>query len=412
MRFSTNPIWRTLIAAGMIHAAMFGEVYASGFAMPEQGAAASGNAGAHTGVQNSVDAAFFNPASVALMPGFQAQLSGAFLFSKITHEGEEITESQTPPGTPPALKLAWAHELQSLRIGVTAYAGVPFGSGVTWPDTWPGRFDITSIALRVYEANINPVMGFSSGDWSVGLGAGPRVLRASVGLTRKLDAVENEANVELAGLGTAWAWQGSAIIAFQNASLGVNYRSGADVAVAGRAHFEDVPVELSNRARDQDVQTTLPVPSRLAIGAAYTFGFGRVSLDAERLGWSVFEAFQIDFAHPETPDVDERRDWNDTWTWRLGYEHTGITPPLALRAGLAFDPTPSPIDTLSPTLPDSDRLMLTLGGGWKLDPFPMQINAAYGYTHLLPKTPTNPDVLPGNIFGRIHTVSLGVSIHL
>src|SRR5690554_6344515 len=118
-----------------------GQAKAAGFALAEQGAAASGNASAHTASKDSPDLAYFNPALLALSPGFRAQLGASFLFSSLEHDGEALTKTESPPGTPPTLKLSYIHDFEAFRAGMSIYAGVPFGSGVTWPNTWPGRFE-------------------------------------------------------------------------------------------------------------------------------------------------------------------------------------------------------------------------------------------------------------------------------
>jgi len=384
---------------------------AAGFALAEQGAAASGNASAHTAVADSADSAFFNPSLNALAPGLKTSLGASFLFAGLEHDGDVLTQTESPPGTPPTLKFGYAHPFQNLNIGGTIYAGVPYGSGVQWPGSWPGRFDITSIALRVYELNANAVVGYRIDDLTFALGGGPRLLRSTVGLTRKIDAVENEADVELAGVGSSLAWQASGAAQLKGATLGVSYRSGVTANLNGRAHFQDVPVELSGVAQDQNVNTSVALPSRLAIGISYNFGPGQLAFDTERYGWSTFKTFGINFENPDTPNVNEPRNWEDTWAFRLGYSHTGLAKELVLRAGLAWDPTPAPANTLSPTLPDSNRSIGTLGAGWTF-PINLQINAAYGLMVLQETAPTNPEVLQGKIRGNVHMFSFGVAWHL
>lgn len=89
-------------------------------------------------------------------------------------------------------------------------------------------------------------------------------------------------------------------------------------------------------------------------------------MDLEFNGWSSFEAFAVDLDDPDVPDMREARDWENTWALRAGLEQQELYPGLNLRAGVHLDPTPSPPHTLSPSLPDANRLSLTAGAGYRL----------------------------------------------
>ena len=384
---------------------------AAGFALAEQGAAASGNASAHTALKDSPDLGYFNPSLLATKPGFKAQFGASALFSSLEHEGEALTQSQSPPGTPPTLKLSYVHDFDVLRAGLSLYSGVPFGSGVTWPDSWPGRYEITSIQLRVWELNLNPILSTSVSGVDVALGAGPRLLRSTVGLTRKIDTVESEGEVQLAGDSGGIAWQANGAISWQGLTLGAQYRSAKDLNFEGSADFRDIPPELSGRAQDQGVETMLGLPSRLAVGLSWRHKAHEVMVDVERFGWSSFETFGIDFENPDTPDVSEPRLWEDTWSFRGGYHLRLLEERLSARAGFAWDPSPAPATTLSPTLPDADRVTATLGAGWKFGSG-ISTDIAFGATLLLEREPTNANAIPGKIRGSIPFVALGVSYEL
>ena len=112
-----------------------GQAKAAGFALAEQGAAASGNASAHTASKDSPDLAYFNPALLALSPGFRAQLGASFLFSSLEHDGEALTKSESPPGTPPTLKLSYIHDFEAmLRIILSARDGNALGVAILSSD--------------------------------------------------------------------------------------------------------------------------------------------------------------------------------------------------------------------------------------------------------------------------------------
>jgi long-chain fatty acid transport protein len=102
----------------------------------------------------------------------------------------------------------------------------------------------------------------------------------------------------------------------------------------------------------------------------------------------------------------ERCDWADTFSVRLGAE---VRPPvtgLAVRAGLVYDRTPSPTDTMSPSLPDCDRIDASAGIGYRFA-FGLGIDVAYMYVHFLERSSTG-DAFPGRYRSAAHLVGLSL----
>jgi long-chain fatty acid transport protein len=54
-----------------------------------------------------------------------------------------------------------------------------------------------------------------------------------------------------------------------------------------------------------------------------------------------------------------------------------VTDPLALRAGFSHDPTPAPTETLGPELPDADRKYYTVGAGYKVGSWTIDVSGIY-----------------------------------
>jgi long-chain fatty acid transport protein len=79
------------------------------------------------------------------------------------------------------------------------------------------------------------------------------------------------------------------------------------------------------------------------------------------------KAITVDFEDPSLSQNLLKR-WHDTVNFHLGGEYRW-SPALALRLGAVYDPTPSPLDTLTPDLPDSNRLKITAGAGYTHERF-------------------------------------------
>ncbi len=288
---------------------------------------------------------------------------------------------------------------------------MPFGSGLQWPTDWPGRYEVTSIGLRTFELGASLAAGYTYGDYSISLAAGPRFTFGTVALERKVDAVGQEGEVKLTGEDQGLGVQTALAVRYANFSLGASYRSRTKLEFEGFADFAGIPPELGERIRDQAVQTEVTLPDRWAFGFAYDFGFGVASADAEIFTWSTFETFGIDFENEETPDVIEPREWHDTVALRFGYEHR-ILDSFAARAGFAWDPTPSPTHTLSPTLPDSNRFVLGLGAGYTYAPIGLTADLAYSRVFVSETSSTGPETFPGTYRGGANILAFSISHRL
>lgn len=385
---------------------------AAGFAVAEQGASALGVAGAATARSDLAETGFYNPA--ATKAGFVAVAGGSLIFPTIKHfhpETENLTKAESHAATPPYAHLGWVGEFDRHRFGVLLGAYVPFGAGLSWPKTWNGRFEVTSIELQVFEAQATTIYGISlSEDFEIGGSGSIRALRSTVELERSIDAIDTEPHVLLGGDANTLSGGAALWARIGDVQGGISYRGAAKLDFEGAAHFEDVPVELSGAAHDQSVKTSVSLPERIAFGVAYDLDFGVASLDAEYFHWSRFKTFGIDFEDDATPDVDEPRNWRNTVTIRAGYEHRLMEKRLALRAGGAFDPTPSPQETLSPTLPDASRVLFTLGAGYRFD-FGLRADVAFANVVLMENTATG-EGFPGVYSGGAQVLTLGIGYTL
>ena len=87
--------------------------------------------------------------------------------------------------------------------------------------------------------------------------------------------------------------------------------------------------------------------------------------------------------------------------FRLASNRYGFQP---VRAGLAYDQTPSPGSTLSPTLPDSSRILVAAGAGFNL-PRGFVIDVAYMYVHMLERSASGEN-FPGTYNASAHLIGL------
>lgn len=112
-------------------------------------------------------------------------------------------------------------------------------------------------------------------------------------------------------------------------------------------------------------------------------------------------------ANPD-PESIEPFEWRDTQFVSLGAE-LKLNERFTLRAGLAFDETPTHIETRTPRMPDDDRIWYSVGGTWNASDA-LEIN--FGYTRIeVDSAPLNLDAGGSRLAGSFdgHADLYGVS---
>lgn len=355
-------------------------------------------------------ATLYNPAGIAqgrnleirlgdtlIIPRFRANLAG----------GSTTVEANPIP--PPHLYASYGIT-EEATVGLGFF--IPFGLDVTWPDGWEGRFNSTHSSLRNYY--LNPTLAYRFLD-RLRVGVGVQVVYSTVKLERQVDLQVTEASLELSG--SSWGVGGNAGIQldilkeksrFGHLSLGVAYRSPVSLDFDdGEATFSGVPAPLQPVFRNQKVVTSVTLPQILTLGIAWRYAGLRLGVDTEYTGWQSLQELDLDF---ESPQLDSRvvKRLHHTWNLHVGGEYA-VTEMFLVRLGFMYDPTPNPRDTLSPNIPDADRLNFAGGLGFRFSGF--AVDAAYQYVHMLDKTSTFPE-LPGTYDGGVHVIGLTLGYKL
>lgn len=376
---------------------------AAGFALNEQGASSAALGGAATARHDLAESYYYNPAALAL--GSKAAASVAVLSPALYNQASTGT-TDTLGATSAVPSVGGGATFGGFGAGLSL--GVPFGSGVTWPQGWQGRYDSMGSSLRVLELGAH---GAYRPFKPLAIGASLRLQSLSFQTSRAIDVVRpgQDASVSITGDDSAISYGLSLLVMpIKPLTLGLSFRAGASHQAAGVADFKDVPIELEGRAHDTAASTGFELPGRLAIGAAYVLGDGTISADVEYWRWGVVRELVVDFEDESMDDVVQPRQWSDTFSARLGYEHQLLKGRLRPRAGLFYDPSPAPAATLGASSPDGDRVGASVGAGVALG-FGLSANFSLGYTAILARQTQNPNAQQGQYGGRILSGVLGVA---
>jgi long-chain fatty acid transport protein len=388
---------RTILA---ILAASAATAHAGGFAVSQQTAVASGTGGAGVARDDDPGAAWHDPAALADGGGWRADLG--IVFARPSIEARALdgswSESTEPSwATPPHLDVSYARGRWATGVSLN----VPFGSGVAWPASWPGRHEITATDLKVLR--IAPFAAWRFGTLRVAAGVHADFGRLQI--ERSLDFIDMDGDVAIdmdgRGLGVDLA---AHVTVRDDLAIGAIYRSRTRLELVGGADFT-APDAFSEKTPDQDVTSRITLPSQFAIGARYRRGSYAVLADVELTMWGSTDQLVVDFAEAQTPDVTQQQAWQTAVSVRSGGEWTRGR--LILRHGAYLEESPAPADRLAPSAPDSTRLGLTAGASWRVDRA-WSVDAFVEAMWLLRRDSTDMDALAASYGGHATIAGLGV----
>lgn len=372
--------------------------HAGGLAVTEQNAVSAGTAGAGAARDDDPGAAWHDPAALADGGGWRVGFSLIGARPSVeTTSAAGTTDSASSWQTPPHLDASFAqgHFVAGLAVGV------PFGGGITWPQTWPGSTE--AVETQLLDIRTAPFVGYRLGKLRVA--AGVHVDAARLQISRNLDFIDTLGDVKLDMAGRGYGVDASAYYPATDAiSLALAYRSRTTIHFAGNANFT-APDAFSEKTPDQHASTSMTMPDEVVLGAAWRLGTVTALGEVEYTRWSVDPDTTVHFEMPQTPDAVQVNGWKNTFTVRGGGEWHDND--LTVRGGAYYDPSPVPTAHLTPSSPDSTRLGVTAGASYRLAPA-WTADAFAEYMKLLSRDTTSTDTMPASFGGSAVVVGAGV----
>jgi long-chain fatty acid transport protein len=396
---------RAAASAAVVVFFVASDAHAAGTALDVQSARGTGMAAAVTAMVDDSSAVYYNPAGIAQGRIVDAQIGDSLILPTFRFKptgGSSSTSSFEV--VPPFSAYLSGGVTDHFSIGIGVFE--PYGSTVTWPDEWVGKSQVTSVQFATYD--INPTVAYQFGPLRVG--AGLQIVRATVDLKQKIETGSTEASSEIGA--DAWGVGANAGIQMdlikRYLSIGAHYRSAVKLDFNGNSHFGNVPPELQSSLHDQAVKASFINPDSLALAVA-SHPIPRLVLDAEVVwfGWSKFHSIDIRFPNDASGTLSrsEPKNWTNEVNYRIGGE-LAVDQEWRVRAGVLYDPSPSPASTLAPDVPDADRLNLALGGSY-VHASGFRVDLGYQFLVLFSRTSTAPQ-LPGRYSGLVDIVGLSV----
>lgn len=267
-------------------------------------------------------------------------------------------------------------------LGISA----PYGLSTDYRADWQGRYQ--AVESNLITVDINPSVAVQLTPW-LSLGAGVSAQYADAELSNAIDfgtvcldrfslaacsavgALPQQADgfLELDGNDWSWGYNVGALIHLTNFTrIGAQFRSHISHDLEGSADFT-VPATLAPvlapAFADTDAEAPLDLPPTASLGFYHEWT-ERLTFVAD-ITWTFWEddlsALVVDFENPAQPPIAERLNYDDTVRYSFGAELEWWTD-LTVRAGVAFDESPTTTNFRSPRIPDSDRVIVALGLSW------------------------------------------------
>jgi long-chain fatty acid transport protein len=370
---------RSLLTLAVIVVLAAAPAFASGFGFYEQGAKASGQAGAWVARADDASANWYNPAALVNLTGREVQFGFNYL--------QPGSDTQFSPTAAPGVSIdavsngvAPAHFYFSQKINDRIAWGVglnsPFGLVSEWDSPVVTQFSKRA-ELRTYL--LNPNIAFKMGHyWSVAFGA-DYITTEIREFSQEFDfgplgVPASPVTANLTGEGDAWGYNFALQFKNEYFSIAGQYRSALRNKIDGNITVTP-PFDVFNSA----ATAYLDLPGQTMLGMAWTGKRVDIEVGAYYTQWNYFKSLDIETGNPLT-SLSQSEYWEGTWSWRLGAAfRLGKEMKNELRVGVVFDETPIPTQYLRPSIPDSDRTGYTLGYGylskrWGIDLYAMYLD--------------------------------------
>lgn len=378
-----------LVIVASLACLLSASAFGSGFLIPEQGAKASGMAGAFVATADDPSAIFYNPAGIAQQR--EMAFFGGTTFINFTNE---FVGDSTSPITS-GVEAKYNRHLFSvpnmygvipignnLTLGIGAFAA--FGLRTDWKRPFAGRYISQDADLKTM--SFQPTLAWQTTDGRFAVGAGVEYRRARVILnanrmslnpfTGRIIDVANTRLVSEYGDDIGWS-VGVLYKPSDRFRFGAAYRTNMDIDLNGDAEINQIPsgnaqldaLVKSQLPPNQRINTVFPFPAIAQVGVAFKpFDTWDVELDVMQTKWSAFDALAVNFETTPSASFVRQQQWEDSNSYRLGINHKA-TDMWDIRLGGVYDENPQPTQFVSPLLPDSDRIGVTMGTGWHSGPF-------------------------------------------
>ncbi|MFZ6046619.1 OmpP1/FadL family transporter [Pseudomonas sp. CR3202] len=383
-----SRVFKTALALAVSAASSYS--LASGFAINEQSVSAMGTAFA--GRSSSADDAttvFGNPAGMARLKREQISAGAAAILAKTDIDDARSTFGGSNDGDMvPTVVAPMGYYVKPVddkwAFGVGVY--VPFGLITDYESGFAGRYYADKSEVRVI--TVQPTVSYRIND-QLSVGFGPTINRIDGELTsavvNPLSPGRNDGKVKVKGDDTALGFNAGVLFELDpRTRFGLTYHSKVDYTLRGDTTVSGSGPVLGSSAGKYDASLDLETPESVDFSVTHDLNDAwTLYAGSTWTRWSRLEEIKVEnkgvrgLLAPALGTITEEQDWRDTWSYAVGAAYK-LNRQWTLRAGLAYDQSPTRNEFRSPRIPSDDRKILALGAAWSPND-DMTIDVAYSY---------------------------------
>lgn len=366
-----------------------GASHGAAFQLQEQNASGLGNAYAGSAaVAENASTVYFNPAGMTELAERSFSVGATSIHTRyVFHDqgssvgalgsaADGVNGGAT--GTLPNAYLSWALN-PDVRLGLGM--GAPFGLKTEYNNPWQGGAQ--SVRFEIKTLNLNPSAAWKVNE-QLSLGAGINWQRLEAEYTRDVAVVPLAGGLiparAAAGTttllqlkGESWGWNAGLLYTLNPSTrIGVAYRSALHYHLHGDNSFSgSAATALNSFGLATQQKASLNLPDTFTLSLVHQLNPQWAVLgDLSRTGWSSIPKLDIIRTSGSSAGSISQTlhtDFRDSWRAALGLTQQ-YSPSIKLKYGIAYDQTPvKGASTRLVSLPDNNRVWLSLGGQWKPD---------------------------------------------
>jgi long-chain fatty acid transport protein len=389
----TMPVFSRLFfysvaAAAIAGAVMAPRAHAAAFYLQDQSVRGLGRAYSGEVADTGVESLWWNPAAIASSPNeLYAGANAILTDATVQNRGSTLTNAfgQQPVGGSntqdhPILFGVVPNSGGSFRINDRFAIGLSFAAPYDFTSQYDGdsfaRYDSLKSRLTTLDAQLTGAMKVTN--WlDVGLALNTEYTSANLAQsTPGFVPGEPDGNLDLKGDSYDFGYTVGARAHGDRWSIGASYKSAIDHDLDGRVELNGSPsiAALVNARANGTADFTTPWIA--TVGARYRI-LPRLTLDvqAERFGWSEFDSIKVNAGPILSENIVEG--YRDTTSGAVGLDYDA-TDKWVLRAGVGYDQSPIQLKVRNTFVPDSDRMLYTLGTSYRMSPrLTLEASGAY-----------------------------------
>lgn len=359
---------------------------AGGFYLQEQSSVGIGRAFAgEAALGKDPSTVYFNPAGMTRLDGAMVELGATALLLHARQSDRGSTRGVPGVGQVPVsggtgsnpfddiIPIPTVHAAMPLTTDKRLWAGIsvsaPFGLVVKYDEDWFGRYD--SVKSEVLTYNIQPSFAYRLSDiLSVGAGVDVQYIDATLtSALPNLSPLQSDGGLRINGNDWSVGYNVGVLVEQGPVRAGIHYRSRIEHRLDGYFRVEGLLGPLAAANREIDAEAPITLPEIITISLAYEKSGWRGLFSANFYNWSRFEAIRV-YDKDDNLLADSPQNYRNTHGYHLGVERD-LSPRHTVRAGFAYDETPTTDAYRTTRVPDGDRYWATAGadlhhGPWTL----------------------------------------------